>query len=75
MMWAFPVVPEEPVDEFLIEAGYIIPHEPPMVPEELFIYSSVEPFHMGIHLGRARVGMEMREMKRSCRFSEVEGKL
>ena len=55
-MRSLSVVPEEPGDQLAIE---LIGNEEQllMIVDKFFLNGSIEPFHMGVHLGRFGIGV------------------
>src|SRR5665213_2959479 len=62
-------IPDEPVDQQLIEAGHIMRQGDPVPIRELLLDRAVEPLDEGVHLGRAGIRMEVRyaELFQLCR--------
>src|SRR3989338_11700921 len=75
MMWALRVVPQQPVDELLVECFDVVPHEGFVPLEEVVIDGTVESLHMRIHLGRTRVDVEVEHLQFLCCTLKVERKL
>jgi hypothetical protein len=49
-VWTLPVVPEKPINKFVVEGFNIISHESSVVLEKLFVECPVESFNMCVHL-------------------------
>ena len=69
------VVPEEPVHETVVECSDVVSEESPMGEQELLIERAVEPFDVGVHLGRTRIGVEVRKIEVVACFPEVKREL
>ena len=75
MVRTFGVVPDEPVDESVVEAIQVISEEAAMVLNEVFGERPVEAFDVGVHLGAARIGIEVRDTESDAGIVEQVGEL
>ena len=74
-MGALGVVPDQPVDQFLVEAGYIVSQERSIEHDEVLGDRSIEPFDKRILFRASRVGVEVCETENGAGRLEVLGKL
>src|SRR3989344_1011596 len=75
VMLPLPVVPQEPVDQPVVERRRIISEERPIGAEKFLIQRAVEPLHARVHLRTPRVGVEVRDADRCARGRKVQGEL
>ena len=57
MVWSFGVVEDEPLGEFLVEAGEVGEEQVFVVVDEGFLDGAIEAFGMGIHFWGLGVGI------------------
>ena len=79
-MRTYGVVPEEPVDQGLIESLKIVPQQSSVGGNEVLGQCPIEPFDVTVHFGTPRVGMEVGNaepfacvIKQCCEFAPVVG--
>ena len=69
------VVPEQPVDQSLVEASKVVPQSCPMVLNEVLRERPVEAFDVAVHARAAGIRVIPRDGEPSARVIEVPGKL
>ena len=63
LVGAFGVVPEQPVDEGIVEAGEVIPEKAAVVLDEVLGERPVEAFDAGVHLGASGVRVKVNDVE------------